>query len=84
VAFDIKDAGAEMWRFMIDDNFTGWREVMMPFSQFFARSDWQPHNADKNGVLNFPVMSFQFEPRRPDSGEYIFDQVSVTRTKKKQ
>jgi hypothetical protein len=49
------------------DNFQGWEKITCPFSEFFARGDWQPQNADKNAVLNFPVKSFQFEPR-PDSG----------------
>jgi len=67
VAFDLKDNGNEMWRFMVEDNFQGWKKITCPFSEFFARGDWQPQNADKNAILNFPVKSFQFEPR-PDSG----------------
>jgi len=81
VAFDIKDKGAEMWRFVLEDNFTGWKEIVIPYSEFFARSDWQPYNADKNGKIDFPVMSFQFEPRRPDKSVYHFDRVRLVRTK---
>lgn len=73
VALDIKDAGGEMWRFIINDDFQGWKEIICPFSQFFARTDWQPDNAKKNEILDFPINSFQFEPRSPGKGVYYFD-----------
>ncbi|MBU4234693.1 MAG: hypothetical protein KKF43_19450 [Proteobacteria bacterium] len=82
VAFDIKDSGFEIWRFMIDDDFEGWKEIVMPFSEFFARADWQPFNADRNSVRDFPIMTFQLEPRRPDKGVYLFDCVSLKKVKK--
>jgi hypothetical protein len=80
VAFDIKDCKAEMWRFVLEDDFEGWKQIIIPFSAFFPRSDWQPYNAEKNGKIDFPIMSFQFEPRRPDASVYYFDKVSVLRT----
>ena len=83
VAFDIKDGGGEMWRFLLDDDFQGWKEIRCPFSQFFVRSDWQPDGADNNEVLDFPIMSFQFEPRLPGSGIYYFDCVTLTNFKDK-
>ena len=79
VAFDIKDSGAEMWRFVLEDNFSGWHNILIPFEEFFPRSDWQPQNAERNNKLDFPVMSFQFEPRRPDKGTYYFDRVALVR-----
>jgi hypothetical protein len=82
IALDLKDSGGEMWRFILDDNFSGWKEIVCPFSKFFARTDWQPDNADGNGIMDFPVMSFQFEPRVPGQGSYYFDCVKlVTKTK---
>jgi len=77
VAFDIKDSGNELWRFMVEDNFTGWKQIVCPFGEFFARGDWQPDNADKNAVLNFPVKSFQFEPRPIAKGTLYFDTVEL-------
>lgn len=82
VAFDIKDAGGEIWRFIIDDDFTGWKEIICPFKDFFARKDWQPDIATKNEILDFPVMSFQFEPRLPGKGIYYFDCVKLIKAKK--
>ncbi len=81
VAFDIKDAGGEIFRFIIDDNFTGWKEIICPFKEFFPRKDWQPEKATKNEVIDFPIMSFQFEPRLPGKGVYHFDCVKVIKKK---
>lgn len=83
IAFDIKDAGGEMWRYIIDDDFQGWKEIVCKFSDFFARKDWQPDTADKNEVLDFPIMSFQFEPRMPGKGVYYFDCVKFVSVKDK-
>jgi hypothetical protein len=77
VAFDVKDSGNEIWRFMLEDNFTGWKQIVCPFDQFFARDDWQPDNADKNANLDFPIKSFQFEPRPEAKGTLYFDTVEL-------
>lgn len=79
VAFDIKDAGGEIWRFLLDDDFNGWKEITCPFALFFARKDWQPDNADGNEQLDFPLKSFQFEPRLPGKGVLYFDCVTLVR-----
>jgi hypothetical protein len=77
IAFDIKDNGNEMWRFMLEDNFTGWKKIVCPFNEFFARDDWQPDNADKNATLDFPIKIFQFEPRPEAKGTLYFDSVEL-------
>lgn len=79
VAFDIKDAGGEIWRFLLDGKFEGWKEMFCPITEFFVRNDWQPQNAEKNGVMDFPIMSFQFEPRLPGQATYYFDSMKVMR-----
>jgi len=82
VAFDVKDAGGELWRFLLDDDFTGWKEIDCLFKNFFVRSDWQPETAQRNEVLDFPIRSFQFEPRLPGKGVYYFDCIKLKRVKK--
>lgn len=77
IAFDIKDAGKELFRFMIKDDFTGWKKIVCSFDMFFPRGDWQPADADTNGVLDFPVMSFQFEPIAINKGSFNIDNVSL-------
>ena len=77
IAFDIKDNGNELWRFMVEDNFKGWKQIVCPFCEFFARGDWQPDNAEKNATLDFPIKSFQFEPRPVAKGVTYFDTVEL-------
>ncbi|MDO8661768.1 MAG: carbohydrate binding domain-containing protein [Candidatus Omnitrophota bacterium] len=79
VAFDIKDNANEVWRFIVEDNFEGWRQIICNFEQFTARGDWQPQNADNNAVLNFPVRSFQFEPLPPLKGTIYLDTVELVK-----
>ena len=73
IALDLKDSGGELWRFLIDDDFSGWKEIICPIGEFFPRSDWQPDTADKNEILDFPVMSFQREPRIFGKQAFCFD-----------
>jgi len=77
MAFDVKDAGGEMFRFMVTDDTKGWKQVVCPFDQFFPRGDWQPPTADVNGTLDFPVMSFQFEPIAIAKGTIDVDDVAL-------
>lgn len=77
IAFDIKDSGNEIWRFLFKDDFTGWKQIVCSFDGFFARGDWQPDNADKNGALDFPVKSYQFEPLPEAKGVLYFDHVEL-------
>lgn len=79
IAFDIKDNNNEIWRFMLEDNFKGWKQTVCPFNEFFARSDWQPDAADKNGTLDFPLKSYQFEPLPPAKGTLCFDDVELVK-----
>lgn len=77
IAFDIKDNGNEMWRFMLEDDFTGWKRIICLFTDFFARGDWQPNNADKNTALDFPLKSFQIEPLPQAKGVLYFDDMEL-------
>ena len=76
-AFDIKDAGNEIFRYLFEDNFKGWKQIVCPFSDFIARSDWQSDIADKNDTIDFPLKSYQFEHLQPAKGALYFDEVEV-------
>ncbi|MFH0855666.1 MAG: carbohydrate binding domain-containing protein [Candidatus Omnitrophota bacterium] len=77
IAFDLKDNGNEIWRFIVEDNFKGWKQIICNFDQFTVRGDWQPQSSDNNGMLNFPVKSFQFEPLPPFKGIIYFDTMEL-------
>jgi hypothetical protein len=77
IAFDLKDNGGELWRFMLTDNFKGWKQLVCKFADFVDRSDWQPDSADKNGQLDFPLKSYQWEPRPSAKGVLYLDDVEL-------
>ncbi|NEB76342.1 glycosyl hydrolase [Streptomyces sp. SID14478] len=47
IPFEIKDGGAhgeasELWNTSFTDDFTGWKQIELPFTQFAYRTDYQP------------------------------------------
>ncbi|MEW2164203.1 glycoside hydrolase family 3 N-terminal domain-containing protein [Streptomyces sp. NPDC007084] len=47
IAFEIKDGGAggeasELWTTSFTDDFTGWKQIEIPFTDFTYRTDYQP------------------------------------------
>ncbi|MFJ4951665.1 glycoside hydrolase family 3 N-terminal domain-containing protein [Streptomyces sp. NPDC088760] len=47
IAFEIKDGGAngeasELWTTSFTDDFTGWKQIRLPFTDFAYRTDYQP------------------------------------------
>lgn len=79
IAFDLKDNGSEIWRYSIADDFSGWKQIVCPFDKFFARADWQPDAADKNGLMDFPIKSYQFEPLPEGKGVIYIDDVELVK-----
>ncbi len=79
IAFDIKDNGGEIWRFITQDDFNGWKRVVCSFDKFMVRDDWQPQDADNNGNLDFPIKIFQFEPLSDSKGTLYFDTVELVK-----
>ncbi|MFH1199066.1 MAG: carbohydrate binding domain-containing protein [Candidatus Omnitrophota bacterium] len=77
VAFDVKDNGGEILRFIVNDNFKGWKQIVCAFDQLYARDDWQPESAEKNGTIDFPLKSYQFEPKGAGKGTLYFDAVAL-------
>ena len=54
--------------------------MVISFGDFFSRGDWQPEKADKNGIMDFPLKVFQFEPRPEGKGTLYFDYVRLVKT----
>lgn len=75
IAFDVKDADGELFRYVVADDFKGWKQIVCPFAEFSVRGDWQPADADKNAMLDFPVKGFQFEPLAVAKGTIYIDGV---------
>jgi len=73
VAIDVKDSGGELWRHLVKVDFKGWKRFTIPFDKFSVRTDWQPDTASKNRIMDFPLKSFQFEPKDPGKGTLHVD-----------
>ncbi|MDP2904929.1 MAG: carbohydrate binding domain-containing protein [Candidatus Omnitrophota bacterium] len=76
IAFDIRDANDEVWRYLVKDRAKGWMRAVLPFAEFNQRDDWQPSTAVKNNILDFPISSYQYEPRE-SQGALHFDRVEL-------
>ncbi len=77
IAFDVKDKDKEMWRKVFTVKKEGWQEIIVPFGELFARTDWQPENAELNGQIDYPIKSYQFEVRTPGEGVIYIDTVKL-------
>lgn len=65
ITFEIKDGGAngeasELWTTSFTDDFTGWKQVELPFTDFAYRTDYQPvggidHILGLNGMWGYAV-----------------------------
>ncbi len=49
---------AERFFYTIPDNFTGWKNVRIPFSSFARRTDWQPAGAPDDGLTLTEVWGY--------------------------
>lgn len=81
LALDIIDAKKEYFRYLVKDDSDNWKQVIIPFKSFEVRTDWQPNNATKNKTIDFPIMTYQFEPRPKNEGEWSFDKVELVNVK---
>lgn len=73
VAIDLKDAGGELWRRSVTIRGKGWEVFQIPFNKFSVRADWQPPQAKLNRKMDFPMTSFQLEPKTPGEGTLYID-----------
>ncbi|MBA3469096.1 MAG: glycoside hydrolase family 9 protein [Herpetosiphonaceae bacterium] len=58
---------AERWVYTFTDNVAGWRTIIVPWSAFSRRSDWQPTGAPNDGFGRTQIWGFSFAPS-PASG----------------
>ena len=65
---------AERFEASFTDDFTGWQEVVIPFTDF-VRSDDQPAGAPNDGLTLSDVWGYGFEPSYAAEGPFRFDQV---------
>lgn len=53
---ELDDVNKEVfWSALVKADSTEWTKVVIPFKQIRARSEWQPADAKKNSVIDWPV-----------------------------
>lgn len=76
IAFDIKDARGKVFRFLLMDDQTGWKQEICPFDQF-KPVDGEWVSTPEEGFPVFPLMSFQLKPMAIAQGTILVDAVSL-------
>lgn len=75
---DIAGDSAERWFYRITDDYAGWKQFTIPFSDFQRRSDWQPDGAPDDGLGLDAVSGYAFGfPAGVGSQTTYLDQVEV-------
>ncbi|MGY3785844.1 glycoside hydrolase family 3 N-terminal domain-containing protein [Streptomyces antibioticus] len=82
INFEIKDGGAhgeasELWTTSFTDDFTGWKRIEIPFSDFVYRTDYQPVGGIDQ-VLGLTAMwGYAVTLPTGESGEFAMDGVEL-------
>jgi hypothetical protein len=62
VAVDLFDKDREIFRCEFADDTAEWKEMVIPLSHFKLRTDYQPDWNKSNKAIDFPIVTYQFEP----------------------
>lgn len=75
---ELNDKGEEHFRSpLITDDFTGWKQIVIPFEEFASRQDWQPENADIDLDITWPIKDFQPFASVGGAGYILIDLIEV-------
>jgi len=62
IAIDLFDKNREIFRHVFTDDSNEWKEIIVPFTDFKSRGNYQPDWNNKNEIIDFPIVIYQFEP----------------------
>ncbi len=74
---DISDGKKEFFRYSYVDDFEGWKELVIPLSEFKSRTDWQPSEAFINKKMDFPIFELHFCTSGFGKGTHYFDDIII-------
>jgi endo-1,4-beta-D-glucanase Y len=69
---------SERFEYKFTDDFTGWRQFVLPWAAFQRRIDWQPSGAPNDGFTVTEVWGFSFAPLS-GTGSFQLDQVELVK-----
>ena len=69
---------AERWYQRFTDDFTGWKQISLPFAMFQRRTDYQPGGAPNDGLNLTDVSGLAFNlPAVASTTTYYVDQIEI-------
>lgn len=67
---------AERFEYRLIDNWSGWKQLTIPWSNFTRRADWQPQGAPNDGFSRSQVWGFNFSPIN-GQGSFQLDDIQL-------
>ncbi|QHC31531.1 glycoside hydrolase family 3 protein [Streptomyces sp. HF10] len=82
IAFEIKDGGAngeasELWTTSFTDDFTGWKQIRIPFGDFTYRTDYQPVGGIDHILGLTRMWGYAVTLPAGTKGEFAMDEVEL-------
>ncbi|MFG2576891.1 glycoside hydrolase family 3 N-terminal domain-containing protein [Streptomyces sp. NPDC048481] len=82
VPFEIKDGGAngeasELWTTTFTDDFTGWKQIELPFADFVYRTDYQPVGGIDHILGLTDMWGYAVTLPAGDAGTFAMDDVEL-------
>lgn len=82
VPFEIKDGGAngeasELWTTAFTDDFTGWKQIELPFGDFVYRTDYQPVGGIDHVLGLTHMWGYALTLPAGDAGTFAMDDVEL-------
>jgi len=77
VKLHIVDGGQEILEYVFKDDFTGWKDIICNFNDFYTSPSWQSKHAKKNGKIDFPIKSFSFLFPPKEKGTLYIDRAEL-------
>ncbi|MEU3031535.1 glycoside hydrolase family 3 N-terminal domain-containing protein [Streptomyces incarnatus] len=82
IAFEIKDGGAngeasELWTTSFTDDFTGWKQIRIPFGDFTYRTDYQPVGGIDHILGLTRIWGYAVTLPAGTKGEFAMDDVEL-------
>ncbi len=69
---------AERFEFRFQDNWSGWKQIVVPWSAFQRRADWQPAGAPNDGFNRDRIHGFNLSLLN-GSGGFGLDQIQLVK-----
>jgi hypothetical protein len=78
----LQDAQDELFITRVQDNFTGWKQLVIPLSEFKHRNDYQNPTAKSNEAIDYPLRNIQISTNQGSGGKgsikLVIDDLTVT------